>query len=203
MIINAELESGGAGSPGGKHKMDTQRKIHPHKFALWVAIASIIMLFAGLTSAFIVKSGQPGWEGVRTPAIFWYSTAVILVSSVTIQAALRSFKQREMARFRILFLSTLVLGIAFLILQWIGFNYLWEHGVKFRGAGAGQFLYIIFGLHALHIIGGIVALAIMAAKEYFGRTRNYNSVPVEVISTYWHFVDLLWIYLLIFFIWIG
>lgn len=180
-----------------------RNRIHPHKFALWVAIASIIMMFAGLTSAYIVKSGQAGWEQVKTPGIFWYSTAVMIVSSITIQAALRSFKQRAMRQFRILFLITLLLGIAFVWLQWSGFKYLWSHGVRFEGAGAGQFLYIIFGLHALHVLGGIVALIIIAGKQFFGKTKSYNGVPIEVISTYWHFVDVLWLYLLIFFLWIG
>ena len=178
-------------------------KIHPHKFAMWVAIASIIMMFAGLTSAYIVKNGQEGWVGVITPSVFWYSTAVMLISSITIQAALRSFKQREMNQFRILFLVTLLLGIVFIFLQWTGFNYLWDHGVKFQGAGAGQFLYIIFGLHALHVLGGTIALIVIACRQYFGKTRSYNATSIEVMSIYWHFVDLLWLYLLIFFIWIG
>ena len=180
-----------------------QNRIHPHKFALWVAIAAIIMMFAGLTSAYIVKSGQPGWEEIQTPNVFWYSTAVLLISSVTIQAALRSFKQRAMRAFRALFLTTLVSGIVFVILQWEGFSYLWSHGVRFEGAGAGQFLYIIFGLHALHVLGGIIALMIIAGQDLFGRTRSYNATPIEVMTTYWHFVDVLWLYLLIFFIWIG
>ena len=175
-----------------------QNRIHPHKFALWVAIAAIIMMFAGLTSAYIVKSGQPGWEEVRTPKQFWYSTAVILISSVTMQAALRAFKQRVMQQFRMLFLITLILGIVFVILQWEGFSYLWSHGVRFEGAGAGQFLYIIFGLHALHVLGGIIALMVIAAKQFFGKTRVYNTTGIEVMATYWHFVDVLWIYLLIF-----
>jgi len=182
---------------------EQQNKIHPHKFAMWVAIAAIIMMFAGLTSAYIVKSGQPGWEEIRTPKVFWYSTAVLLISSVTIQTALRSFKQRAMQQFRLLFLLTLILGVLFVILQWEGFSYLWSHGVRFEGAGAGQFLYIIFGLHALHVLGGIVALMIIAMQQLFGKTRSYNATPIEVMCTYWHFVDVLWLYLLIFFIWIG
>src|SRR5947209_12421650 len=88
-----------------------QYRIHPHKFTLWVAIGSIIMMFAGLTSAYIVKSGQAGWQEVKTPVIFWFSTAVLLISSVTIQASLRAFKQKEMRQFRLLFLITLILGI--------------------------------------------------------------------------------------------
>ena len=170
---------------------------------MWVAIAAIIMMFAGLTSAYIVKSGQPGWEEIRTPRVFWYSSAVLLISSITIQVVLRSFKQRAMRQFRMLFVITLILGIVFVILQWEGFKYLWSHGVRFEGAGAGQFLYIIFGLHAIHVLGGIVALVIMTMQQLFGRTISYNATPIEVMSTYWHFVDVLWLYLLIFFIWIG
>jgi hypothetical protein len=72
-----------------------RNKIHPHKFTLWVAIGSIVMMFAGLTSAYIVKSGQANWVEVQTPKVFWYSTAVLLISSLTIQSALRSFKQKN------------------------------------------------------------------------------------------------------------
>src|SRR5881227_3616108 len=150
-----------------------RNKIHPHKFTMWVAIGAIIMMFAGLTSAYIVKSGQANWVEVQTPVVFWYSTAVIIISSITIQASLRAFKQRNMKQFRTLFLTTLVLGLAFVILQWTGFKWLWNQGVRFEGAGAGQFLYIIFGLHALHVLGGIVALIIIASKQYFSKIRSY------------------------------
>jgi cytochrome c oxidase subunit 3 len=162
------------------------------------------MMFAGLTSAYIVKSGQAGWVEVKTPGIFWLSTAVMIISSITIQSALRSFKQKEMSQFRTLLLATLFLGILFVVFQFLGFRYLWNHGVHFAGgAGAGQFLYIIFGLHALHVLGGIIALLVIALKQYFSKVRNYNATSIEVMSTYWHFVDALWLYLLIFFIWIG
>jgi cytochrome c oxidase subunit 3 len=183
---------------------EQRNKIHPHKFTLWVAIGSIVMMFAGLTSAYIVKSGQAGWHEVKTPAIFLVSTATLLISSITIQAALRSFKQKAMPAFRTLLVVTLLLGIAFVVMQWKGFNWLWDHGVHFQGSsGAGQFLYIIFGLHALHVLGGITALTVLLARQYFGNVRTYNAIPIEIMSTYWHFVDLLWIYLLVFFIWIG
>lgn len=180
-----------------------RQKIHPHKFTLWVGIASILMMFAGLTSAYIVKSSTTGWISVETPTQFWYSTAAILLSSLTLQMAYRSFKQRSMQQYRTLIGITLVLGIAFVVLQWLGFNWLWDNGVRFAGASAGQFLYIIAGLHALHVIGGIVALFFLFFKAFFGKTRSYNTVPVEVTRTYWHFVDLLWMYLLVFFIWMG
>ncbi|MBL7744422.1 MAG: cytochrome c oxidase subunit 3 [Chitinophagaceae bacterium] len=185
--------------------MNQQRnKIHPHKFTLWVAIASILMMFAGLTSAFIVKSNLTGWRNIKMPTVFWYSTAAIILSSVALQVAVRSFKQREMKQYRSMIALTLVLGIAFLVLQYFGFKSLWDQNIKFNGsAGAGQFLYVIFGLHALHVIGGVVALLVMFLKAFFGKIKLYSSVPVEVMATYWHFVDILWIYLLVFFIVIG
>ncbi|HVG42549.1 MAG TPA: heme-copper oxidase subunit III [Chitinophagaceae bacterium] len=177
-------------------------KIHPHKFTLWVAMASIIMMFAGLTSAYIVKSNQANWVDVETPVYFWYSTAAILISSFTILMAVRAFKQRDMAKYRALMVTTAVLGVVFIVLQWKGFHWMWENGVRFKGAGAGQFLYVIAGLHAVHVIGGIITLLVLTFKAFFGKVRSYNAVPVEVASTYWHFVDFLWIYLLIFFIYL-
>jgi len=181
-----------------------QNKVHPVKFTLWVAIASIIMMFAGLTSAYVVKSGLANWEEVETPNEFWYSTIAIVISSLTIQMALRAFKQRAMQQYRTLLAVTTALGLVFVVFQWLGFAWLWNHGVKFEnGSGAGQFLYIIAGLHAIHLLGGLVAMIVLLVKAYFGSVKNYNSVPVEILATYWHFVDILWIYLLVFFVWIG
>ncbi len=180
------------------------KKLHPHKFTLWIAIASILMMFAGLTSAYIVKSNLAGWRDIEVPGIFWVSTAVIAASSLTIQMALRAFRQRAMSQYRLLMGITLVLGIVFVVLQWLGFMELWNQNIRFAGAsGAGQFLYVIFGLHALHVIGGIVALIVLFIKAFFGHTKLYSSIPIEVAAIYWHFVDILWIYLLVFFIVIG
>lgn len=180
-----------------------KQKMHPHKFTMWVAIGSIIMMFAGLTSAYIVKSNQTGWVAVELPKAFWFSTVAILISSLTLQMALRSFKQREMSKYRSLIGITLILGSAFVVLQWFGFQELWSQQITFKGSGAGQFLYVIFGLHALHVIGGIITLIVMFIKAFVGKTKLYSAVPVEVAAVYWHFVDILWIYLLIFFLIIG
>jgi len=177
--------------------------MHPHKFTLWVAIGSIIMMFAGFTSAFIVKSNQAGWKSVALPKVFLLSTAVIIASSITVQMALRSFKNREMSRYRMLIGVTLLLGVAFVVFQWLGFTALWSQQVTFKGSGAGQFLYVIFGLHAIHVIGGVITLIVMFIRAYAGKIKLYSAVPVEVAATYWHFVDILWIYLLVFFLIIG
>jgi cytochrome c oxidase subunit III len=178
-----------------------RKKIHPHKFTLWVGLGSIIMMFAGLTSAYIVKGSQPEWTTVEMPQLFYYSTAVILISSITIQMALKAFRERNMMNYRRLITVTAILGAAFIVMQLIGFSQLWNQGVDFKGSGAGQFLYIIFGLHGLHVLGGVVALLIMFIKAFSSRIRNYNPVTIELASTYWHFVDLLWIYLFVFFVW--
>ncbi len=180
-----------------------KNKIHPHKFLMWIALASIVMMFAGLTSAYIVKSQQASWQGILIPKSFWYSTPVILLSSLTLQMALRSFKDREMNKYRLLIATTLILGLLFVAMQYFGFQELWAGGVTLQGSGAGQFLYVIAGLHGLHVLGGIMALLIIFITAFFGKTKTYSSIPVEVTAMYWHFVDILWVYLLIFFVWIG
>jgi cytochrome c oxidase subunit III len=179
---------------------DQNKKIHPHKFTLWVGIGSIIMMFAGLTSAYIVKREQPGWTSYTTPIAFYYSTAVILISSLTIFLAGKSFRERRMIRYKKLVLATTGLGLLFILLQWMGFRHLWNSGITLHGSGAGQFLYIIAGLHALHVFGGVIALFTLYLRARNTRIRSYNAVPVDVVSTYWHFVDLLWIYVFIFFL---
>jgi cytochrome c oxidase subunit III len=181
---------------------DQRKKIHPHKFTLWVGLGSIIMMFAAFTSAYIVKRQQPGWTTFEIPRTFWYSTAVILISSVTMQLAVKSFKEREMMRYRQFITLTAFLGVVFIALQFISFDQIWKTGITFSGAGAGQFLYIIAGLHAVHVLGGVIALLILFFQAFNKKIRSYNSVPIEVASTYWHFVDALWIYLFIFFLWI-
>jgi cytochrome c oxidase subunit 3 len=127
----------------------------------------------------------------------------MLISSGTMQLALKSFRERVMRNYRLWMLVTLLLGVAFVASQWIGFQELWSKQVTFQGAGAGQFLYVIFGLHALHVLAGVIVLIIMAIRSFAGAVKNYSSVPVEIAATYWHFVDLLWIYLFVFFLVVG
>ena len=177
---------------------EQRKKIHPHKFTLWIAIGSIVMMFAGLTSAYIIKRNQPNWLEFNLPVTFWYSTAAILTSSITIWLAVRAFRNGEMSKYRKMLIATLVLGIVFVSLQVLGFIQLWNQGITLTKNVSISFLYPIVGLHALHVIGGIVALLIMFLKAFSRRHKTYSAVPIEMMSTYWHFVDLLWIYLLLF-----
>lgn len=95
-------------------------------------------------------------------------------------------------------LATLVLGLLFIVMQVVGFSQLWNAGLTLQANVAYSFLYVIVGLHALHVIGGIITLVVMSLKAFSQKVRNYSSLPVELISTYWHFVGILWLYLLAF-----
>ncbi|MCX6207957.1 MAG: cytochrome c oxidase subunit 3 [Bacteroidetes bacterium] len=178
-------------------------RTHPHKFTMWVAIASICMMFAGLTSAYVVKKSQDNVIRVLLPNVFWWSTAVIILSSVTIHLAVKSIKAREMQRYRLLLGITAFLGVVFAIMQYKGFSIMGLSGVKFIGKNSNpgaSFLVVIIGLHALHVLGGVIALLVMYIKIFVSKVKSYNTVPVEVVATYWHFVDVLWLYLLLFLI---
>ncbi len=180
--------------------MEQRKKIHPHKFTLWVGIGSLLMMFAGFTSAYIVKRNLANWQTFDLPRFFWYSTTAILLSSVTIYLAEKAFKQREMRKYRSLVFATLVLGVLFFVFQIFGFLQLWQKGITLQANVSYSFMYVIVIVHAAHVLGGLIALIVLFAKAFSTKTRSYNSVPVELVSTYWHFVDVLWIYLLIFLI---
>ena len=180
--------------------MEQRKKIHPHKFTLWVGIGSLLMMFAGLTSAYIVKRNLANWQTFDLPQYFWYSTVAIVLSSLTVYLAQKAFKQREMKKYRSLVLTTLVLGVLFIVFQLLGFQQLWAKQVTLTANVSYSFMYVIVSLHAAHVVGGLIALIVLFAKTFSTKTRIYNSVPVELVGTYWHFVDVLWIYLLIFLI---
>lgn len=194
---------------------DQRKKIHPHKFALWMAMGSIAMMFAGLTSAYVVKQSAGNWRTYHLPTVFWISTIVILLSSVTIVLGIKAFKNRAMPKYKALITLTLLLGIAFGVLQALGFYQLYYQPqqiiydgavealsapVRVNGNPSESFLFIIAGLHLLHILGGIIALAIVYLSAFRKRVKVYNSTGLEIVAQYWHFVDILWVYLFIFFL---
>lgn len=187
-------------------QFNANNKIHPYKMLLWVGLGSIVMMFAGLTSAYIVKKSQANWLEFELPNLFWFSTIVILVSSFTIQMAVKKAKAGEMAQYRGFLSVTAILGVTFIILQLRGFQALELNNVALTGArsnSAGSFLLVITGLHLLHILGGIIALAIVTFKAMSSKSSNNPVLSAELAATYWHFVDLLWIYLFVFLKWVG
>ena len=181
------------------------QRIHTHKFTLWLAMGSIVMMFAGLTSAYIVKKNQSSWLEFNLPLVFWYSTGVILVSSATIQLAVKALKAREIGRYKMLISLTAILGVAFLVLQVMGFMNLEQNNIALTGSksnSAASFLLVITGLHMAHVLGGVVAILIIFIRAFAAKANN-NSLPIEMAASYWHFVDILWIYLFLFYNWIG
>ena len=178
----------------------TKPRTHPLKYLLWIALVSIIMMFAGLSSAFIVKRSQANWLSFNVPLIFYYSTAAIILSSLTIMIAKKAFADRLMSRYSFWLSVTGVLGVLFVIFQIIGFTELWNEGITITRNVSFSFLYVIVGLHALHVFGGLVALIVILVQSYSKRKRVYSPVNIDLLSTYWHFVDLLWLYLLVFMI---
>lgn len=176
-------------------------KIHPKKFALWVACASMLMLFAAFTSAYIVRQAAGNWLEFRLPDIFYINTIVILLSSAALHGSYLAFKRGKTQAYRVLLGITLILGLAFLVLQYQGWQALNDIGVGLTTNPSGSFVYVISGVHAAHILGGIAALvvAIIHANALPHKVTKARKLRFELTSIYWHFVDFLWVYLLVFF----
>lgn len=197
-------------------EMTKQRKrIHPQKFMMWVAMGSMAMAFAGLTSGYLVREAQGNWRYYTMPATFWYSTVAILISSVTMALSVKAFKERQMPRYKALVSATLVLGILFGVLQFTGFYQLYHvvqqvriNGevlsqaapVRVDGNPSESFLFVIAGLHLAHLLGGIIGLTIVFFRAFRTRVKVYNATGLEIAAIYWHFVDILWVYLFVFFL---
>jgi cytochrome c oxidase subunit 3 len=183
-----------------------KKKIHPYQFFLWGGLGSIIMMFAGLTSAYVVKKSQANWLDFELPNVFIVSTVVILISSFTIQMAVKKFKEQNQNQYRGFLSVTAILGVVFIVLQIQGFQALEGNSIALIGArsnSAASFLFVITGLHILHVLGGIIALIWISLRAYSTKNNQNNDLPVKLISNYWHFVDILWVYLFVFLHWVG
>lgn len=176
-------------------------KIHPHKFALYVACASMLMLFAAFTSAVIVRQAAGNWQEFQLPDVFFYNTAVLLVSSLALQGAYVAFKQQKTTLYRGLLLLGFLLGLAFLFMQYQGWLALNEIGIFLDGNPSGSFVYVISGMHAAHVLGGIGALVVALLHAYIlpHKATARRKTRFELVLTYWHFLGFLWVYLLGFF----
>ncbi len=178
-----------------------QNKIHQHKLALWIGIATIIMMFGSFTSAYIVRRAAGNWYEFKLPDIFFLNTLVILASSATLHWSYRCFKNGLEKRYKALLLATLALGLTFVALQYQGWNALNAMGATFTINPSSSFVFVISGLHAVHVLGGIAALVVALAHAYYlpFKPTPRRKLRFELVVQYWHFVDLLWVYLVIFF----
>lgn len=176
----------------------TARSVNPRKFLVWMFIVSIVMLFAGLTSAYIVRQADGNWLHFDLPSVFWITSGIILVSSFTMQMAYRSAKKDNLGRIKIFLGLTMILGILFLAGQYYSWVQLVNEDVFLVGNPSGSFLYILTGLHGLHLVSGLVFLLIMLIGSFRYKVHSRNTVSLEMCTTYWHFLGGLWIYLFIF-----
>ena len=172
--------------------------MNPKKFAMWLFIGSVVMLFAALTSAYIVRQAEGNWLFFELPGLFTTSTIVILLSSVTMQWAFWSAKKDNLEMVKIMVTATSVLGLAFLVLQFEGWKELVANQVYLVGNPSGSFLYIITGLHGLHLISAIIFLLIVLVATYRYKVHSKDLTQIEMCTTYWHFLGGLWLYLFVF-----
>jgi cytochrome c oxidase subunit III len=173
--------------------------MNPKKFSFWLFLISVVMIFASLTSGYIVRKSEGNWVDFELPPIFWLTTAVLLLSSVTHHLAFKAAKSDDLPAAKGWMSLTFLLGLVFLITQWYSWVYLVNINVYFSGNNvAGSFLYVLTGLHALHVISAIVFVAIITFKTFRYQVHSKNILGMELCTTYWHFLDALWIYLFAF-----
>ena len=179
-----------------------RNKIHPHKFALFVAIGSIVMMFAAFTSAYIVRRSAGNWLEFRLPNIFFLNSLVIALSSLTLQISYNAFKKGREKIWRWMLFTTFLLGLAFVALQYQGWLAMDAIGATFTANPSSSFIWVISGLHAAHVLGGIACLSVALAHAFLlpYKATAKRILRLELVVTYWHFVGILWLYLILFFV---
>ena len=179
-----------------------EKKIRAKKMMLWFGIASLIMSFAGITSAFIVSSSRDDWlKDFELPAAFTISTILILLSSFTLLISKRALKNENQSLSMTMLWATFLLGIGFIYSQINGFEQIISSGYYFTGASSNitmSYIYLIAALHILHVIAGLIALVFVIYNHYKKRYSAGKMLGFELASTFWHFVDILWLYLFFF-----
>ncbi|HLG15606.1 MAG TPA: cytochrome c oxidase subunit 3 [Blastocatellia bacterium] len=219
-VTNSGLGSSGPG-PGGSDPFGSGRpkdwppgitrddRIEPKKYriGMWAALASILMLFVALTSAYIVRQGTPAtrpadWITIELPPVLWLNTALLIVSSLTIELSRRALKRSDYAAVKRWLSLTTLLGIGFLAGQIVAWRQLAAQGIYVSTNPHSSFFYLLTSLHGLHVLGGVLALTYVTVAALRLRIGLRRAVAVDVTAMYWHFMDGLWVYLfLLLFFW--
>lgn len=178
-----------------------------YRIGMWVALASLAMLFTSLSSAYVVRSGTANdWSPIPAPRMLFVSTALLLLSSVTIEIARRKLKQSLQGTYSRYLLLTIVVGAGFLVSQLIAWRQLAAQGIYINSHPHSSFFYLLTGAHLVHLAGGLLALTFLWLRslrtiaEPVGITKR--QAGADAVTIYWHFMDALWIYLfLLLFLW--
>lgn len=169
---------------------------------LWVSIISMIMFFAGLTSAYVISMKREDWVSFDLPDAFYTSTIVIILSSISLIIAKRLIKQNKLGQSLAFTGITLMLGLAFVWFQYVGFKELKSIGLYFTGPESTVSTSFIIGItfmHVLHLLAGIIVLLVLLVKQIQKKYTSNDLLGFELGAIFWHFVDILWIYLFLFF----
>lgn len=169
---------------------------------LWVSIISMIMFFAGLTSAYVISMKREDWVSFDLPDAFYSSTIAIVLSSISLIIAQRLIKKNKLQLSLLFTIATLLLGLGFVWLQYVGFNQLKSIGLYFTGPESTVSTSFIIGItfmHVLHLLAGIVVLLVLMVKQIQKKYTATDLLGFELGAIFWHFVDILWIYLFLFF----
>ena len=182
-----------------EHQSRTARS---YKLLLLFAMISMTMMFAGLTSAFVVSKSRADWlKDFQLPTAFYFSTAVIIGCSLTFHLAKKAIQKNNQNATTTFLLATLALGIGFVILQFVGFGQIVANGYYFTGAESSittTFLYIVTVVHLAHLAGGLISLLIIIYNHFKQKYNSTQTLGIELGAMYWHFLDLLWVYLFLF-----
>jgi len=179
-----------------------QDRLHlaPKKFNMWIFLFTSFMFFMALTSGFIVYSGGKGHGlGFKMPPVFIYSTATIVLSSLTMFLASIAAKRLQFQKQRLYLFATIALGVLFFILQVYAWGLLIKGGIYFSNPNASQtFVYVFTGMHLIHIFAGLLLLINTLVKTYRNTPQVLNLYNMDMSSIFWHFIDIVWIYLYVF-----
>jgi cytochrome c oxidase subunit 3 len=178
------------------------RSDRSYKLILLFAMVSMTMMFAGLTSAFVVSKSRTDWlKDFQLPTAFYYSTAVIICCSITFHLAKKAIQKDNRSAVTSYLLATLALGILFVILQFQGFGQIVAQGYYFTGTASNittTFLYVVTVVHLAHLAGGLISLLIIIYNHFKQKYNSTQTLGIELGAMYWHFLDLLWVYLFLF-----
>src|SRR5438045_291638 len=186
------------GNGGGGHARHDGEPQH-YRIGMWMALAAIAMMFAALTSAYVMRAGTQGWQVIELPRLLWLSTALIFTSSVTFEIARRALRRDDERTYRRWLALSLVLGIGFLVSQLLAWRQLVARGVYLASNPHSSFFYLLTGLHGLHLAGGIAGLSYLlwratrvVVRPSMTATKKRRAVA-DAVGIYWHFMDGLWV----------
>ncbi|WP_435261188.1 cytochrome c oxidase subunit 3 [Tenacibaculum sp. nBUS_03] len=169
---------------------------------LWISMISMVMFFAGLTSAYVISMNREDWVTFNLPQAFYVSTILIVMSSISLYFSQKMLKKNKVQASFMLLLITFLLGLGFIWYQYVGFNQLKEVGLYFTGPESTVSTSFIIGItfmHVLHLFAGVVVLLVVIYNHFKKKYSSTDMLGFELGAIFWHFVDVLWIYLFFFF----